>query len=277
MDLDTLAVLPPWEWPEDAGQRLLECLTDREADENARVIAAELSGDATVINDELVDALLSVVASSEESDNVRAQAAIALGPVLEIGDTDGFDDWLDSDSAPISEVTFERVRTALRGLYLDARVPKAVRRRILEASVRARDDWHENAIRAAYTSSEAEWRLTAVFAMRFVRGFDDEILESINDPDTQIQHEAICAAGNWELDAAWSQVAKHVNSASTTKSIRLAAMEAAATIRPAEAGILLIQVADESNDAEIIEVAEQAMQMADIASTDPFLEDEEIG
>lgn len=274
MDLNMLTALPPWQWPQDASQKILACLTDHEADEEARLIAAELGGDATVINDELVEVFLSMAASSEESGQLRAQAAIALGPVLELGDTDGFEDWLIGDSTPISEVTFQRIRTTLRGLYTDANVPKTVRRRILEASIRARDDWHQNAIRAAYASSDAEWRLTAVFAMRFVSGFDDEILESLNDPDTQIQYEAVCAAGNWELNAAWPQVAERVNSANSTKLVRLAAMEAAATIRPTEAGLLLLQVADNSNDHEIIEAAEQAMEIAEIASTDPFLEED---
>jgi hypothetical protein len=55
---------------------------------------------------------------------------------------------------------------------MDASVPTDVRRRILEASVRAPQDWHRDAIRAAYASDDDVWRLTAVFCMRSVRGFE---------------------------------------------------------------------------------------------------------
>ena len=42
----------------------------------------------------------------------------------------------------------------------DSSIPKQVRRRILEASVRAPEDWHQNAIRAAYSSGDKDWMLT---------------------------------------------------------------------------------------------------------------------
>ena len=58
-------------------------------------------------------------------------------------------------------------------------VPKELRRRILEASVRAFEPWHPDAIRTAYASSDQEWVLTAVFAMAHIKGFDEQILESL--------------------------------------------------------------------------------------------------
>jgi hypothetical protein len=45
--------------------------------------------------------------------------------------------------------------------------------RILEASVRAPQDRHPDAVRAAYASGDAAWKLTAVFRMADVRGFED--------------------------------------------------------------------------------------------------------
>ena len=90
---------------------------------------------------------------------------------------------------------------------MDTNVPKEVRRRILEASVRAPQDWHQNAIREAYSSGDESWRLTAVFCMRFVRGFNDQILEALEAENQDIHYQAVCAAGNWEVDAAWSHIA----------------------------------------------------------------------
>ncbi len=43
MDLEMLNVIPPWEWPNDAGALLVEVLHDSEAEESDRLIAAELS------------------------------------------------------------------------------------------------------------------------------------------------------------------------------------------------------------------------------------------
>ena len=60
--------------------------------------------------------------------------------------------------------------------------------------------------RAAYSSDDEDWKLTAVFAMRSVRGFDGQILEALESENEDIHYEAVCAAGNWELEAAWSHV-----------------------------------------------------------------------
>lgn len=53
--------------------------------------------------------------------------------------------------------------------------------------MRAPEQWHQNAIRAAYSNGDKEWILTAVFSMRWVRGFDDQILEALKSGDAEIQ------------------------------------------------------------------------------------------
>jgi uncharacterized protein (UPF0147 family) len=109
-------------------------LIDQRATESDRLAAAELAGDFTVINDDLADALLAVVRSADEPVQLRAKAAISLGPVLEQVETDGFED---PDAVSITEGTFRNIQETLQQLYLDNKTPKEVRRRILEASVRA--------------------------------------------------------------------------------------------------------------------------------------------
>jgi hypothetical protein len=104
------------------------------------------------------DALLSFLCNGDQPEEIRGRAAISLGPVLEHADTEGFED---ADDLPITERTFHRIQEPLRKLYVDASVPKEVRRRILEAAVRAPQDWHRDAIRAAYGSGDEAWRLTA--------------------------------------------------------------------------------------------------------------------
>ena len=61
MELKILEDLPPWEWPEGTDKMLLEVLCDNQKDKSDRLLAAELAADYTVINDELADALLSIV------------------------------------------------------------------------------------------------------------------------------------------------------------------------------------------------------------------------
>jgi hypothetical protein len=119
---------------------------------------------------------------------LRSTAASALGPVLEQTDIDGFDF---RDDVPITERTFRNIQDSLQKLYFDNSIPKQVRRRILEASVRAPESWHEDAIRAAYSSGDKDWVLTAVFSMRWVSGFDAQILEALKSADPEIHYEAI--------------------------------------------------------------------------------------
>lgn len=260
MDLETLKGIPPWDWPEGAGEIFLEILRDDQADASDRLLAAELAGDFTVINDELAGVLLSIVENESEAEELRGRAVISLGPALDQTDLDGFDD---PDTTVISEQTFSQLLETLRKLYLDASVPKKVRRRILEASVRApQQDWHHEAVRAAYSSTDEKWRLTAVFCMRFVRGFSEEILESLDTKNPDIHYEAVLAAGNWQVDAAWPHIASLVISDETDKDLLLAAIYAIGAIRPQEASEILIDLA-ESDDEDIVEAAYEAMAMAE--------------
>jgi hypothetical protein len=269
MDLKVLQDTPPWEWPTDAGKRFQRVLIDRRANESDRLIAVELAGDLTVINDELADCLVAIIRSPVESEGLRASAAVSLGPVLEQTETDGFDD---PDDACITQRTFRNIRNALQQLYFDESLPKKIRRRILEASVRASEDWHPNAIKAAYSSGDREWMLTAVFSMRWVQGFEAQILKALKSDDPEIHCEAVQAAGNWELAMAWPHVVALVHDAGTPKPLLLAAIGAVANIRPSEASEILMDLAD-SDDEQIAEAADEAIALA---YTDPE-EDEEFG
>ena len=259
IELRALEDTPPWEWPESAAETILRILRSDQVEESDRLLAVELAGDSVVVNDELVDALLSILCNGGESDELRGRAAISLGPALEQTDTDGFED---PDDVLISERTFRRIQKTLSSLYVDASVPKFVRRRILEASVRARQDWHTNAVRAAYSSGDDDWRLTAIFCMEYIRGFDDQILESLNSNNPEVHYHAVCAAGNWEVDAAWPHIAALVTSRITDKPLLIAAIEAAASIRPKKALDILGNLMH-SKDEDIAEAVELAMAMAE--------------
>jgi hypothetical protein len=270
MELKTFREIPPWEWPEDADRIFLEALRDNQANESEHLLAAELAGDSVVINDELAGELLAIVNDDKNSVSLRGRAAISLGPALEYAFIDGFEI---PDDVPISEKKYHEIQDSLYKLYLDTNVPEEVRRRVLEASVRAPQDWHQSAIQEVYSNADKSWRLTAVFCMRFVRGFNEQIIEALESENQDIFYEAVCAAGNWDMDAAWSHIAALITSKDTEKYMLMAAIEAVASIRPQEAAQILIDLT-QSEDQDIAEAASEA-----IAMTEVFLdiEDDDIG
>jgi hypothetical protein len=159
-----------------------------------------------------------------------------------------------------------------------------VRRRALEASVRAPQDWHPEAIAAAYSSGDRDWMLTAVFAMRWVRGFDNAILQALQTTDPDIHLEAVRAAGSEELKPALGHIVSLIGDAATPKPLLLAAIEAVAAIAPSDAGKILNHLLD-SDDEDIAEAAEEAIDVAtaresaefDLEDDDDEDEDEEAG
>jgi len=257
-DLEILADMAPWEWPEDAAETLLAVLRNAQAPEAERLLAAELAGEWVVINDELAETLLSILCNRDAPDELRGRAAISLGPVIEQGDIDGFED---PDDVPITEENFDRILATLLVVFRDASVGKLVRRQALEASVRAPQDWHPDAVRAAYSSGDEEWRVTAVFCMGYLRGFEAQILESLDSKNPDIKYPAVLAAGNWEMDAAWPHIAALLKSKGTPKNLLLAAIEAAPNIRPEKALDLLAKLLN-SKDEEIRDAVSSAMSLA---------------
>ncbi|SPD75647.1 conserved hypothetical protein [uncultured Desulfobacterium sp.] len=271
MDLKILKDIPPWEWPNEADTELEGILHDKGADSSDRLLAAELAGELTVIRDGLIDELLSILHDGNESEQIRATAATSLGCALEYADEDLYDD--DFDDEMISYESVTKIRESLRRLYRDAAVPKLVRRRILEASVHVPQDWHRDAIRASYLSADEDWRLTAVFCMQLVPGFETQILEALDSKNPYIHYHAVCAAGNCGLDEAWPHISAILTASQPDKDLLIAAIEAAPNIRPEEAAEILLELTG-SEDEDIVEAAYEAMSMADM-DWDEGYDDEE--
>ena len=260
MDLEGLAELPSWDWPRDAVETILAELVEGERGAPGRLQAAELAGEISVMDDRLAEALLAVVRDPTESERVRGTAAISLGPVLEELDMDG---GLDFDDPVVSASTARRIRETLREVYLDPSTPKDVRRRTLEASVRSPEHWHAGAIRAAYHDNDESWRLTAVFGMRFVAGFEDEIVEALASLDPLVRYEAVQAVGSWRVEAAWPVIRDILVAEGGDRDLLLAAIEAVTSLHsdPELIAEALSPLA-ESPDPEIAEAVLDALLMA---------------
>jgi uncharacterized protein (UPF0147 family) len=270
MRMHVLAETPPWDWPAHVDAEILAVLRDREALPSERLLAAELAGDLIVLHDTLAEELLRILASPEESEALRAQAAISFGAALEEADVEGFDD---RGPPAASEAMLRRAQAALRDTYQDPGVPKEVRRRALEGSVRAPEPWHTGAVRAAYHDGDREWMLTAVFCMSFVQGFDAEIVEALQSGDAKILLHAVQAAGDMGVDDAWPFVERLVLSAASGETLLpddpyietpllLAAMSAVAGIRPEEAHETLSGLV-ESEDEDVAETAQEILDMVE--------------
>ena len=268
-DLEIFQDTPPWDWPANSGKLFLETLTDRNARPKDRLAAAHLAGDFTVVNDALCNALIDIVGNAAEPDELRAAAAISFGAVLEQADLFGFED---PDAVHIAETTFNRIQLTLHGLYSDRSVPVLVRRRALEASVRAQQDWHPEAVAQAYSSGDRDWMLTAVFAMRWIQGFDDLILQALKSADPDIQVEAVRAAGRQEVQAAEIHILGLIRDAATPKPLLLAAIEAVVGVAPSDARKILSDLLD-SDDEEIADAAEEAIADALERETSDFNDD----
>lgn len=268
MTLKELSELESFEWPEDAKDTILATLRNSDAPEDDRLLAAEMAGDYVVVDEETVEALLAVFEDGSHADELRGHAAIALGPVLEEADAE---DFADEDGAPIAEETFHRIMTALHAMYQDTAAPTLVRRRALEAAVRASGDWLAPAIREAYASTNPDWTLTAVFCMQYVPGFEKEILEALGSDDEMVRFHAVAAAGGWELDQAWDMVHALALQTGADPELRMAATQAAASIRPDAAGALFLTLLDDP-DAEVAGFVHDLMAMA--AAYDEYEDDD---
>lgn len=261
MSFRHLKDIPSWEWPENASDLLLTGLLDPRTSDDDLLLAASLASEVVVIDDRLADALLHLLRSTESSDEVRAAAAIALGPVLEEVDTMG------SEEAPISQAKFREIQATLQELYGDASVPSEVRRRVLEAAVRAPESWQRAAVRAAWASADRNERVTAVFCMGYLRDFEEPIVEALDSDDDDVVLEAVRAAAACELRAAWPRVQELLTKPDVDKALLLTAIESLPSIRPEEIHVLARLRSHQ--DPEIAEAVADAESAALAAEPDP--------
>lgn len=224
--LDELAHTPSWCWPTDAVDTVHAAL--RSDDIRQRSTGLDLVVD--LIDDELARELLQILIHDPELE-LRARAAIALGPVLEECDL------LQHDPSPLDEPVlshdrFLEIMLVLKQLYHDGTTPKLLRRRALEAAVRASQPWHHGAVRASYLSDDIDWRATAVFCMAWLPGFDEAILEALHHDTPSVKTSAAHAAGMRELVEAGPILLDHAANPNQPIDLRLAAIVALTHLQP---------------------------------------------
>lgn len=244
----------------------------RADDEDLREAAKEAAAGAMV--DDLCTDLLALLADTDAPDETRGDAAIALGPALEVCHYEGFD--LDAEEMPLTQAMFAKASKALEAAYRAADAPTLVRRRALEAAVRAPAEWQHGAIRAGWQSDDPDWRLTAVFCMGQVEGFREELVAAMGSDDVDLRCEAIFAAAEAEIDEAGPEVIKLARATDVDKDVRMAAIQALGAIAPEGAPEALEALADD-DDPDVAEMAQEALDMLLLGDEDFEDEDFDFG
>jgi len=244
---------------------LLEQL--KSADEETRADARE---ELTLqMNDEIAAEFLAIAKSSQD-ERVRADTIIGLGPILEeagldYGDAEGEVD-LGEFGPGITRATFDTIQRELRAIFEDESQPKLVRRSALEALVRDPKQWQADAIRTLAASDDAQWRMTAVFAMGYVPGFESDIMRFIETSDGALLYEAVRAAGRAEMSEAAEKLRAIAGDERADADLRAAAIEALPYVDDA-CDELLETLAEHKNE-EIADAAEFALEELSIMAQD---------
>jgi hypothetical protein len=277
VSLGELRDRPAWEWPPDAAATMLAIVHGTESGIDDLLLAVELASEVVVMNDELAGALIEIVQAPSRPEQLRVEAALALGPMLEYATDGGYEpDGLLEEEPEVTPPTIERAQAVLHAAYLDAAAPLSVRRSALEASVRGDQDWHEAAVRDAWASADESWRATGLFCMQYLAGFDEEIVKALSSQDQRFLCLAVQVAGAWGLDQALPVLVSLLRSSETPRPLLLAAIEAAPRVNPDVALELLAPLVDHP-DEEVASAAEGALAMAeaDLALDDEDDEDDD--
>lgn len=110
--------------------------------------------------------------------------------------------------------------------------------------------------------------------MRFIKGFDRQILEALESGDPEIRYQAVCAAGDWGIKEAWPHVVGLLSRKNADQPLLLAAIEAAAGIGLPEAAEPLTKLLDSDND-DIIDAVHEALAMLGVGLFDDEHEEQD--
>jgi hypothetical protein len=252
-DLKYLASVGSWERPEDAKALILQGL--RSPDAAVQLTALELA--AQQMDEEIATAVGRAL-DMDPKVAVRVRAAIAFGPALETMSAEEGWEGPDLGDLPMSMPRFHDLERRLEEVYRDAAEPKEMRRKALEAAVRSPRPWQQDVIRSAWASDDVEWRLTAVFCMGCVAGFEDEILEAVDSDSPELKIEAVRALGARGIQPAGDDLMRFAASDDTPYELRLVAIEALSGIGLKSSAELLKSLS-ESADEEIAATAQYAL------------------
>ena len=108
--------------------------------------------------------------------------------------------------------------------------------------------------------------------MRFIKGLEEEILESLDDKNLDIQAEAVLAAAHWEIKKAWPAISRKLHHRRTQEPLLLACIQAVGFLQP-ENGFDLLNKFAKSKDREIAATADDSIDALALDFDAEFEED----
>jgi HEAT repeat protein len=208
--------------------------------------------------------MLVSVLKHDESEDVRAAAAHALGPFAEIAELEELDD-----------ETAETIHRALTDVLADTSEPMHVRARCLEsAAVFGLDETIHEAIAFFFDEEDTGFRGTAIFSMgrSLKKEYLPTVLNETASDDPELRFEAARAAGRFG-EASALDVLSGLGRDEDAE-VRHAAIMAMGEIGGNHAVRYLQRLSENANEAEM-ELIEAAIEEATIFS-DPLLLDDEL-
>ena len=199
-------------------------------------------------------------ATDDPHSEVRTHAISALGRYIFEGDAAAFEDW-DDYEVSITPADYARVTEFLFRFAQDPEEAIEVRRYAIEAlAFRSEDPNVLDLIEWAYHHSDRRLKVSALFSM--ARNGDprwtDDILAELRSRDTEIQYEAVHAAGELSLQEATEPLIEMVRSKNVRKPLRLLAIYALGQIGNDRAYPVLDRLTH-SRDRDVREVAREAV------------------
>ncbi len=200
------------------------------------------------------------MAESDDSTEVRAAAASALGRFILLG-----------EYGEIPEKEVVHAQEVAIGLLNDTSEHIDIRRRALEALSNSSLDFVSEAIQDAYDSDEHLMQVSSIFAMG--RSYEDHwneiVLREIRNDDPEIRYEAARAAGELEIEEAIPLLGQLA--VIDEREIRQVAIWSLGEIGGSQAMRLLTAMAEdaeEAKDEDLLEAIEDAMGYAGLSGAD---------
>ncbi|MCA9797488.1 MAG: HEAT repeat domain-containing protein [Candidatus Eremiobacteraeota bacterium] len=269
--IELLEQVESWQWPPATGQVLVAIFkTDQNQDMRCR--AALMLGDLAIFNEQIGQALLAAVRDADQPVDVRAAAAVALGPALEQTELVGFDD-LEFDPPPLPEELFEQIQETFHDLSLDPTQPALLRRRTLEASVRAPEAWHRESVEKAWKTNDSEWQITAVFCMGYLPGFEDKVLEALKSPYQMVVNEAVFTAAERGMPEVFERLATMARDGQLSDEQRFTAIGGLGAMATQESVAVLNELSTSTHE-EIARAAKEALMDAQVVAELDGVEEE---
>ncbi len=207
-----------------------------------------------------IDVLMNKANEDPHSD-VRTHAISALGRYVFEGDAAAFEEW-DGYEVSITQDDYVRVTDFLFRIAQDPEEAVEARRYAIEAlAFRAEDSDVLDLIEWAYHHEDRRLKVSALFSM--ARNGDprwtEYILGELHSRDTEIQYEAVHAAGELGLEEATDTLIEMVRGKNVRKPLRLLAIYALGEIGDERAYPVLDRLTH-SRDRDVREVAREAVE-----------------